>query len=202
MKINVTKLLDDVFVIDGLFSRKEASEIQQYAEEKQNYSLTGDYETRIYTFAAVDAEDKFDKYQFKILYRFKEMCDHLGIERCPTFQRVITNCFGINDFCDAHTDSPIPGNVTFLLYGNTEWHGHWGGETFFTGKQKGTYGVYVSPAPGRLVISPTEIWHGTRAPTQFMRAKGRISMAWQCEELELPEQERWYNVNKDKLKSK
>lgn len=187
---------NDIHIIDGLFSYKEVSDLQLYAENKPNYTLCGDQDKRIYTFAATDLIENFDKFQLKILEKFKSLCNNLGIEDTPKFNRVITNCFGINDFCDIHKDSPNKGNVTFLLYCNKEWHNHWSGETYFQREQDSLYSISILPAPGRIVISPTEIWHGSRAPTQFMRSKGRITMAFQSE---VDSGVSWYNSNREKL---
>lgn len=196
MSFVLTTIENDIHIVDGLFSHKEVSDIQLYAESKTNYGLCGDYDKRIYTFAATDQKENFDLTQLKILSKFGDLCEELGIESIPEFNRIITNCFGINDFCDIHTDSPVSGNVTFLLYCNKEWHNHWSGETYFQKEKDSIYSVSILPSPGRLVITPTDIWHGSRAPTQFMRSKGRITMAFQSES---ESKEKWYNINYSKL---
>lgn len=196
MKFTKHTIDSDIHIIDGLFSHKEISDLQLYAENKPNYTLCGDQDKRIFTFAATDVFKNFDSVQLKILSKFKSFCNELGIDDTPEFSRVITNCFGINDFCDIHTDSPYEGNVTFLLYCNKEWHTHWSGETYFQREKESIYSISILPSPGRLVITPTEIWHGSRAPTQFMRSKGRITMAFQSEKFE---NALWYNSNREKL---
>lgn len=201
MSFEVFTIDNDIHIVDGLFTHKEISELQTYSESKNNYSMCGDIDKRIYTFASTDLPENFDKFQLKILDKFKNLCNEFGIESVPNFSRIITNLFTINDFCDIHTDSPDSGNVTFLLYCNKEWHNHWSGETYFQRSRDSIYSISVLPKPGRLVITPSDLWHGSRAPTQFMRCKGRITMAFQCEELDKTTEEKWYNKNIDKIRN-
>jgi len=191
--INYTNAEDDIHIIDGIFSHKEVSELQLYAENKKNYSMCGDASRLIYTFAATDDKDNFDDVQKNILKKFEEKLNF----KIPVFNRIITNCFGINDFCDRHVDDPKPDGVTFLLYCNKEWHNHWSGETYFLKDENAVYNISVLPKPGRLVVTPSYILHGSRAPSQFIRCKGRITMAFQSDS---EVSDNWYINNKINLK--
>ena len=96
-----------------------------------------------------------------------------------------------------HVDDPDMHGVTFLLYCNKEWHNHWSGETYFSAEKDYIYATSILPKPGRIVISPSYIHHGSRAPSQFIRCKGRITMAFQSSS---DISEKWYEKNKQNLK--
>lgn len=74
------------------------------------------------------------------------------------------NSYKIGDTAGLHQDE---GDLTALVYGNSEWHINWGSETIFTDSlsPKAEIIKSVIPKPGRLLIFDSKIPHTGRIPS-------------------------------------
>lgn len=74
------------------------------------------------------------------------------------------NSYKIGDTAGLHQDE---GDLTALVYGNSEWHINWGSETIFTDGLSPNSDIIKSviPKPGRLVIFDSKIPHTGRPPS-------------------------------------
>lgn len=170
MEIN---FVEDIIIIDNLFSEEEILSLEKWALELQNYRLTTDTTKRLYTFTSFPEED--DKF---VQYVVKKFEDNFNFD-IPLFDRVLINLFKHLDFCDTHKDSDYDDGISFIVYLNSKWEQHWGGDTYFSKKQNPDFTISVLPKPGRVVISPVYLYHGSRPPTILMEAIGRITMVFQ-----------------------
>lgn len=170
MKINY---IEDIIIVDDFFTEEEITFLNNWAHSLNCYELTNDITKRVSSFTAhLSIDDDIIK---DIMEKFKESFSF----NIPNFDRVLVNMFRQMDFCDTHKDADYDFGVSFIIYLNNRWEFHWGGETYFSKDPDPDFTISVIPKPGRIVISPTYMYHGSRPPTSLMEATGRITMVFQ-----------------------
>lgn len=170
MKVNY---IEDIIIVDDIFTGEEIKDLQDWGYNLNNYKLISDVGGRIFTFCSY-AEPTNDAVEF-VLERFKSKFNF----ELPDWNRILVNLFKQNDFCDTHQDSLHPFGLSILVYFNTQWELHWGGETYFTKEKDPNFTISVLPKPGRVVITPTYLYHGSRPSTFLTESKGRLTMVFQ-----------------------
>lgn len=170
MKVNY---IEDIIIIDDFFTAEEITFLNNWAYQLQCYKLTNDQTKRVVSFTAhLSIDDDVIK---DMMEKFRESFS-FGI---PNFDRVLVNMFRQMDFCDTHKDADYDYGVSFLVYLNDRWEQCWGGETYFSKDPNPDFTISVIPKPGRIVISPTYMYHGSRPPTFLMEDVARITMVFQ-----------------------
>ena len=170
--------VEELIIIDNLFTEKEILNYENWAAKKDDYRITtdGEYgEGKTSTFSSIIDYKNFDVTTKDILNCLEE---RLPFE-LPDFCRYILNCFKNNDFCDTHMDSSHPNGITFLIYLNSKWETNWGGDTYFSKNKEAKYWISVLPQPGRIVIAPHSVWHGSRSPSLLMNSLARWTLVLQ-----------------------
>jgi hypothetical protein len=170
MKIN---FVEDILIIDDLFEPEEISYLENWALNLDTYKLTSDITKTTVTFATQMSMDNIVIKQ--ILEKFQE---NFNFE-IPVFNRAILNLFRQMDFCDTHKDADYDYGVSFLIYLNSEWDISWGGDTYYFKNENPDFTISIIPKPGRVVISPTYMYHGSRPPTCLMKSIGRLTLVFQ-----------------------
>jgi hypothetical protein len=170
MRINY---VEDIIIVDDLFNEGEVKFLEKWALNLDSYKLTDDTTHQITTFAThLSLENNVVK---NVLEKFRENFNF----DIPNFNRVLVNLFRQMDFCDTHKDADYDYGVSFLVYLNSEWDLSWGGDTYFYKHEDPDFTICVTPKPGRIVISPTYMYHGSRPPTCLMKSIGRLTMVFQ-----------------------
>jgi hypothetical protein len=170
MKINY---VEDIIIVDDFFSEEEINFLSNWAFNLSSYKLVHDIAERISSFSAQLSID--DDIISDIMEKFRQ---NFSFD-IPNFDRVLVNLFRPMDFCDTHKDANYDHGVSFLIYLNTRWELYWGGETYFSKYPDPDFNISVIPKPGRIVITPTSMYHGSRPPTSLMEEKGRLTMVFQ-----------------------
>ncbi|CAM9666017.1 unnamed protein product, partial [Phaeothamnion confervicola] len=119
----------------------------------------------------------------------------LGADTTPLVANAPTNSehFGWHTDCDPkqlppspwcdvfgrHTnrDPGKPLFVTLLVYLNDRWPREWDAETLFLDPVSET-GVFVRPAPGRVVLMDQDVTHRISAPSVLAGGRPRYSLVW------------------------
>lgn len=170
MKINY---IEDIIIVDDFFDEEEISFLARWAYSLESYKLTNDQTKRVCSFTShLTIDDDVVK---DIMEKFRQNFSF----RIPNFDRVLINMFRQMDFCDTHKDADYDLGMSFIVYLNDRWEHHWGGETYFSKNPNPDFTISVIPKPGRIVISPTYMYHGSRPPTFLMEEIGRITMVFQ-----------------------
>lgn len=171
MKINY---IEDVIIVDDIFLPEEIEFLEKWAYGLQIYRLTSDITKRISSFTAFPEED--DVVVNSVLEKLKGNFSF----NIPKFTRVLINLFKQLDFCDTHRDCyDTPYGISFIVYLNTKWEQHWGGDTYFSKSENPDFTISVLPKPGRVVIAPSSLYHGSRPSTCLSESSGRLTMVFQ-----------------------
>jgi len=170
MKINY---IEDIIIIDDLFTEEEILFLNDWAYSLKCYQLTDDVTKRVSSFTA--HLSIHDDIITDVMEKFKESFSF----NIPNFDRVLINLFKQMDFCDTHRDAIGEFGISFIVYLNKKWELHWGGETYFSKNPDPNFTISVIPKPGRIVIAPTSLYHGSRPSTSLMEETGRITMVFQ-----------------------
>jgi hypothetical protein len=170
MKINY---IEDIIIVDDLFSFEEIKILEQWAYTLESYKLTSDETNRVFSFSSFPSND--DETVSYVLNKFKENFNF----KIPNFDRVLVNLFKQLDFCDTHKDAGYDYGISFIVYLNTKWEHYWGGETYFSKSPDPDFTISVIPKPGRVVISPIYMYHGSRPSTTLSESIGRLTMVFQ-----------------------
>jgi hypothetical protein len=174
--------VENIIMIDDFFDDEEILNLENWAYLKKNYSITMDRYGKMFSFASfqTDGYENFDDVTKNILDKLKEQFPF----PIPNFQRCLINCLGLNQFCEMHVDADSPGGLSIIIYLNSEWKLNWAGETYYCNGLDADYAISVIPKPGRIVIAPSDVWHGSRSPSQFMESKFRLTLVFQYERLD------------------
>ena len=170
MKINY---IEDIIIVDNFFTPEEINFLSNWAYNLQCYKLTHDVSEKVSSFTAhLSIEDEI---VCDVMNQFKENFNF----KIPNFDRVLVNLFRQLDFCDTHKDAEYDYGMSIIVYLNKQWEQCWGGETYFSRNPDPDFTISVIPKPGRVVISPTYMYHGARPPTSLMKENGRLTMVFQ-----------------------
>ena len=130
------------------------------------YFSMDDENNKKFTLGTAREKRIFNDFDRELYYILKRKFDVSKI------QRVLCNCFRKSDRTVYHQD---PGELSYMLYLNSEWKEEWGSPTLF---KKPSQKIY--PKPGRLVVFSSKIFHRGTAPNKNMpdNVAGRFSMVF------------------------
>tara|TARA_B100001996_G_scaffold293182_1_gene233347 strand:+ start:4719 stop:5285 length:567 start_codon:yes stop_codon:yes gene_type:complete len=100
-----------------------------------------------------------------ILDVWKYTKHHLGTED------VLVRCYANAQTCGQdqrlHTDDPLDGSKTIIVYVNDTWNADWGGETIIWDSEKRLITNSVLPKFRSILGFPGNAWHGVRPVSQY-----------------------------------
>jgi len=171
MRVNY---IEDIIIVDDIFLPEEIEFLENWAYKLENYRLTSDVTHRIVSFTSFPEQD--DEVVNLVLEKLQVSFPF----KIPNFSRVLINLFKQLDFCDTHRDNyETPHGLSFIIYLNVKWEQHWGGDTYFSKSENPDFTISVLPKPGRVVIAPSSLYHGSRPSTCLSESQGRLTMVFQ-----------------------
>ena len=76
-----------------------------------------------------------------------------------------------------HADDMRPNTFTVLYYPMETWRSDWAGETVFWNRETQELDTSIHPKSNRLVIFPSQYWHGARPVSRYCEEL-RITLMW------------------------
>jgi len=163
MKLVMT---NNINVYDGMITPNELEQINKLIDDKGYTFGWKSHEDKEYRHWNCNFGDKDKKHEFdelkqneipELLWNIWSRINKKNLRLI----RVYSNAYTYGTEGSFHLDSPVPENLTYLIYLNKDWNPDYAGETVFMYNNEIIKAVL--PKYGRLVIFPGNIWHAARS---------------------------------------
>jgi Rps23 Pro-64 3,4-dihydroxylase Tpa1-like proline 4-hydroxylase len=166
MNHNITKLSEDILILDNLFSFAERERMYNFVKQSM-YTLTGNDTSRLEHQGDFNI---YSKYSEQDLNNFGILNNSILAQEIETrgLKEVLQTRVNLSTLNDKnHFHSDVLGGTTLLYYPNMEWKLEWGGYTLFADDNLQEIQHCVAYTPGRIILFKGKIPHCIAAPTNL-----------------------------------